>query len=1140
MNGSWRGFRQVLLAMLMIVAAVAEANMHKVIDGTTVFDLKISVSGNPSTQAQRLQYERVIESFADGVYESTNGAHKIGTVEMFTRGRFQEQADIVWRQKGHPTADLNGYGHEIGGEIVRAASGQIFMYDIFENGRNIGSGAFEDVSLLDNPEGAGYLLAHEWAHYAYGLYEEYELEKRFLSTLVTRFEGLDDRSILQHPFGAEGWEADENLLHFLNFSTDVHYTEPKSVGTWQNEEHRASGWETLARAINDDPRDIFYLLRPQRIRWADLPGRAPAHGSYAPFELPGTARSELTILWPSDELAVFIVIDRSGSMRGSPLNNAKIAAQFLVDSAELNTISLGVASFSDTVTVNQSLTRLTNDTVRDQIKQAINDIEAGGETAIGDAASRALSELLTDTEEEDNRVVFLLSDGENTSGAEPLSIIPAYQDASTPLYTFAYGDEADVETLREMALETGGRFFFSPTSASDITAAFAEALRDVLARLNLIDGIAPATPSTPVDVEFATGSGLVGLEIAISYAGLPNDAVLRLVAPSGLMFEPDSCLSASGEEICVFRIGGGDYEEGSWKILVTSNGPDLVVRYTGYGLPSENAAFYVTAGSAGGDLLQYPEPLVVSARLQDALPVTNIDTRVVFTTPTGTRVFLPVNDDGQQPDSMAGDGVYTGLVPYNADGVWTVSVVAEAEAGIAQFTDTGLMDSPAVNGGQAPRGVPSPITETVTRSTGFQVTIMGHRSDDHGNVPTQSTPLPSDNTDVSGTIDRPGDVDVFAIELEEGSPNPALQVVRVHGLSAAMKPDVRLIGSDGKTVLSQQIIESPQRDSDYIVIPLIGEAEQMFYVSVRHTESVDIGNYFISTGPILPAEAGRVALTSVLCVEQWSLKLKPGSPGRGAMSMSGWINDANAGFDPTVDGLSFVFNGSAMVDLAPGGFASSRNGRLTYKTDAIRAQIVLNEKGTSRTSFKIRATGDFTSLQGSTSMMVTMLSGELADGVVFATQLSGAGGDRGAKYQGRRTPATSEEFLVSSMRMKRSLIAGGKDSLRISGKIAASPSLTPPRLTFILNLGWDAVVIQPNQWTFKGDNLQANGTFGTGGTWTMKLNRARGTFTLQGKGMTINSTAAQQAVGLTFGFMDRFAIVNGETRTRKGKWQFLY
>ncbi len=1139
MKGIRRGMLSALVAVVL-AAGIARGAVPKTTGDGTVFDLKVSVSGNPITEPQRDQYERVIEAFADGVYESTNGAHKIGRVEMFTRGRFQAQADIVWRQKGHPTADLNGYGRVVDGDIVRTGPGQIFMNDIFENGRHLGGGVFEDVGLLDEPEGAGYLLAHEWAHFAYGLYEEYELEKRFLGTVVTHFDGIGGDSILANPFAAAGWEEDDDLLHSLNFSTGVHYAGPEAAETWQYTEHVASGWETLARPVNDDPREIFYLLRPQRIRWPDLPARAPTPGALAPFDLPGTARSELSIIWPQDELAVMIVIDRSGSMAGAPLANAKVAARFLVDSAELDTISLGIVSFSDDVSVDQPLTPLTSNAVRDEIKLAISGIQSGGATAIGDAATAALGELLANTGPDDNRVVFLLSDGESNSGVEPLSVISSYQDEGTPLYTFAYGNEADQETLRQMAVETGGRYYFSPTNASDITAAFADALRDVLARLNLIDGIAPATTDQPLEASFATGSGLVGLEVTLSYAGQQGDAAPRLVSPSGTVYEPDSCISASGELICVFRIGGGDFEEGAWTIRVESLGPDLVVRYAGYGIPSETASSYVLAGSAGGDLLQYPAPFVVSARLIDQLPLTDIDTRVVFTTPSGTRAFLPVNDDGREPDAIAGDGVYTGLVPYNANGVWNVSVTAEAEAGVARFTDTGLMDSPAVNGGQAPRGVPDPITETVTRSTAFQVTIEGYRSDDHGNVPSQATPLPSDNTDVDGTIDRPGDVDVFSIELPQGSPSPVLQVVRVHGLSAAMKPDVRLIASDRQTVLSQQVVDDPRRDSDYVVIPLIGEAGQVFYVSVRHTQPVDLGNFFVSTGPILPAEAGRVALTSLLCIDQWSLKLKPGSPERGSVSMSGTIADPDRDFDPLVHGLSFVFNGTAMIELDPARFIVGRNGKLSYKTDSIRAQIVVNEKGTSRSSFRIAASGDFTSLQGDRFVMVTMLSGGLADGVVFAPQLSGTGGDRGAKYQGRRLPPTSEEFLVGSMRIKRRLTDGGRDSLKMTGKIAGSPSLSPPRVTFILNLGWDAVVIQPNQWTFKGNALQASGAFGTGGTWTVKLDRTRGTFSLQGRNMTIDSTSAQQTVGLAFGFMDRFAIVNGAAQTKKGQWQFRY
>ena len=60
------------------------------------------------------------------------------------------------------------------------------------------------------------------------------------------------------------------------------------------------------------------------------------------------------------------------------------------------------------------------------------------------------------------------------SGA-PLSVIPAYQNAQIPLFTFGFGSDADVATLQQMASGTRGKFYNSPASLAAITTAFQDA-----------------------------------------------------------------------------------------------------------------------------------------------------------------------------------------------------------------------------------------------------------------------------------------------------------------------------------------------------------------------------------------------------------------------------------------------------------------------------------------------------------------------------------------------------------------------------------------------------------------------------------------------------------------------------------------
>lgn len=100
---------------------------------------------------------------ADGVYEATEGAQKLRKVRIFRKSAKHSVADIIWDALGHPSAHING---------IVDTGGHIYMFDVFKDGK--GKGVNHD--LLTDRIGAGYTLAHEFGHYALGVYDEYVLQ----------------------------------------------------------------------------------------------------------------------------------------------------------------------------------------------------------------------------------------------------------------------------------------------------------------------------------------------------------------------------------------------------------------------------------------------------------------------------------------------------------------------------------------------------------------------------------------------------------------------------------------------------------------------------------------------------------------------------------------------------------------------------------------------------------------------------------------------------------------------------------------------------------------------------------------------------------------------------------------------------
>ena len=144
-----------------------------------------------------------------------------------------------------------------------------------------------------------------------------------------------------------------------------------------------------------------------------------------------------------EDLELQLVIDRSGSMAGDPLANAKRAAQTLVDVVPQGRTALGVETFNDSVRQDVAITPIPGEAARTTIKNTIGTIAAGGQTALLDAAGAALAGLRAYRDAHHtnaNRVVFLLTDGlDNSSSLSQADVTAAYLAADVPLITFGYG-----------------------------------------------------------------------------------------------------------------------------------------------------------------------------------------------------------------------------------------------------------------------------------------------------------------------------------------------------------------------------------------------------------------------------------------------------------------------------------------------------------------------------------------------------------------------------------------------------------------------------------------------------------------------------------------------------------------------------
>lgn len=235
------------------------------------------------------------------------------------------------------------------------------------------------------------------------------------------------------------------------------------------------------------------------------------------------ARPERTVAVEARQGTVMLVHDTSGSMQATDvqpdrLSAAREAARSLVRSLP-EEFRLGAISFNTRV---EQVSEPTTD--RSQVLRALDGLQVEGGTAMGDGLQLAIDTIRTPVIGPNGRprrlpgAIVLLSDGESTKGADPLTVAARAKRARIPIYAIALGTQSgmlqqpdgsmtpvppDTTTLQELARTTGGRFFTAPT-ARDLEVVYA----------NLGRGLATREEKREVTAAFAGGA------LALLLAGL--------------------------------------------------------------------------------------------------------------------------------------------------------------------------------------------------------------------------------------------------------------------------------------------------------------------------------------------------------------------------------------------------------------------------------------------------------------------------------------------------------------------------------------------------------------------------------------------------------------------------------------------
>ena len=218
-----------------------------------------------------------------------------------------------------------------------------------------------------------------------------------------------------------------------------------------------------------------------------------------------------------------LVMDRSGSMGGQKITDAKQAAIGFVNWMDLSTDQVGVASFASTVqgTLDHKLSQNAI-----SVNQAINDLDATGQTNIQEGLEIAKAEIIASGRHiaANAPIIIILSDGKHneTSSGELLDTANRIKGEGIRIISIGLGSNVDESQLKAIA-SSDHDYYYAPSSAdlediyNNIAGTVRVAARDMVITdtLSSYVSLVPSSVQGPISPT-VSGDQIIWQSIAVS------------------------------------------------------------------------------------------------------------------------------------------------------------------------------------------------------------------------------------------------------------------------------------------------------------------------------------------------------------------------------------------------------------------------------------------------------------------------------------------------------------------------------------------------------------------------------------------------------------------------------------------------
>ena len=245
----------------------------------------------------------------------------------------------------------------------------------------------------------------------------------------------------------------------------------------------------------------------------------------------------------SNPTDIVLVLDRSGSMAGSPLANMKAGAKTFIDIIEQATDGIsdgqigsgsriGVVSFATSATTDTQLI-----TSVAALKNAVDSLTAGGTTNHADAFEKATQ--LFDPLSANAKVIVMFTDGKTTAGPLPAPVAAAARASGIIIYCIGLigTDGIGVDVLNDWATDPDASHVAVTPDDADLEELFADLAANISktgATNIVIDEM--ISPDFVITSVFPPTKGTAMMVAATPFSGVWTNSVYRQMRVHRLNF----------------------------------------------------------------------------------------------------------------------------------------------------------------------------------------------------------------------------------------------------------------------------------------------------------------------------------------------------------------------------------------------------------------------------------------------------------------------------------------------------------------------------------------------------------------------------------------------------------------------------